>query len=306
MARRDAPKAIVEVEKPSKGVQNTSISVAYRRGLSDIPNAKRVLALMLANNPENNSPVSIKDNLNAVVVYLEARYKAIDALLRQSGTSRLRQGGVSQVVEFAAGFSPRGMNNPQWNYVHTDQDESSLDLMKAITRTILSERSQVMPNFVKFDAITGEGNDSVMACLRDEPVGIVHEGLFRYYPHSSKEKTVGLAVAFLERYGGIYVTPDIHTPKQFGLFEKMGVDIAERQRRRSKETGRDLASFIFKDNAEWIEMAARLGLVATPYKVSSLVDRLSTIPVVFKDKATQKLVEQTVKEFELWKMTLRK
>jgi hypothetical protein len=52
-----------------------------------------------------------------------------------------------------------------------------------------------------------------MACLREEPVGVTHEGMFRYYPNQSKEKTGRLAKAFLERYGGLYVTPDIWTWK---------------------------------------------------------------------------------------------
>ncbi|MGA2800457.1 MAG: hypothetical protein ABSE71_03985 [Candidatus Micrarchaeaceae archaeon] len=193
-----------DLEKPSRAVQSTSADIVYYRSLSDIPNAKLVEELMRLGAGSNGWQTPNMESARPIIPFMEGRYKATDALLMRSG--------VKQVVEFAAGFVPRGMNNPQWNFVHTEQDEDALRQMRDITERIISHQ-QSMPHFVRFDAVTGEGIDNVMACLREEPVGVTHEGMFRYYPNQSKEKTGRLAKAFLERYGGLYVTPDIWTWK---------------------------------------------------------------------------------------------
>jgi len=292
-------KEVKNLEKPSKEVQSTNIGAAYYLKFSDIPNANRVAELIYSDAVANNKRVpSTNPNAKIMVPYAEARYKAIDALLKKSG--------VKQVVEFAGGLTPRGMNNPQWNYVHTDQDEGSLRLISSITSQVLPAGRENMPHFVKFDAITGEGIDYVMSHLRNEPVGITHVGLFRYYPNELKEKTAKLAKRFLEKYGGVYITPDIHTWQRMEIFKRIDPDAEKRWESSSEIMGRDLASFRFKDNNEAINLfGKKLGFKIETYKFGDLVENISCVHALIKDPETAKRVEDTIKELEIWKMTLR-
>jgi O-methyltransferase involved in polyketide biosynthesis len=117
--------------------------------------------------------------------YLLARHRAIDALLERA----IERGGVSQVIEVAAGFSPRGWRFAQrygerLRYVEADLPEMAQRKRAALERMgSLGDR-----HFVReVDALRDDdGPGSLRAVLTelDEPAGlaIITEGLLGYLP----------------------------------------------------------------------------------------------------------------------------
>ncbi len=61
----------------------------------------------------------------------------------------------------------------------------------------------------------------------------------------------------------------------------------------------------YSDNTEAVGLfGGRLGFGIEIYTIGSLVGSLSTVPVLFKDPETAKLVDEMIKRMEIWKMTL--
>ena len=99
---------VSELEKPSEGVQKTNLDTAYFRSFSDIPNSKALSELIGAEKATEAERLEDGfENQKSIIPFFEARYKAIDALIRRSG--------ITQVIEFAAGRTTRGINNPDWS-----------------------------------------------------------------------------------------------------------------------------------------------------------------------------------------------
>lgn len=285
-----------DLEKSSKDIHHTNLRTAYYRSFSDIPNAKGLSELVKA---DEASAEWMKEegfeNHKSRIPFFEARYKAIDALINRSG--------VKQVVEFAAGLTTRGINNPQWNYVYTEQDTEALEQMKDITKRLSKGPKGTQPHFVKFDAISGDGMEQIISCLREEPVAVVHEGLITYYPFETKAKIALNAKQLLKRFGGVYITPDIHN-KQLFAKTQTSTNYLERDRRRSKKFGRDFASMRFNTEKEALSFFSNLGFGVKIYKLGDLVSKLSSVDVLYADPKEQKSVSSITQERQIWYMTL--
>jgi O-methyltransferase involved in polyketide biosynthesis len=121
--------------------------------------------------------------------YLVARHRAIDSRLRHAIEHR----GVTQVVEVAAGMSPRGWRfageyGDRLTYVEADLPAMAARKRAALARIgSLSERHRV----VELDALRDGGPGSLDAVLADlVPSGglaVIAEGLLGYLPLAAVE-----------------------------------------------------------------------------------------------------------------------
>jgi O-methyltransferase involved in polyketide biosynthesis len=121
--------------------------------------------------------------------YLLARHRAIDALLERA----VEQHGVSQVIEVAAGLSPRGWRFTQRYgdrlvYVEADLPAMAARKRRALERMgSLGERHRVM----ELDALREDGPGSLaqVAGELDSASGlaIITEGLLGYLPRDAVE-----------------------------------------------------------------------------------------------------------------------
>jgi O-methyltransferase involved in polyketide biosynthesis len=121
--------------------------------------------------------------------YLLARHLAIDLLLERA----IEEQGVSQVVEIAAGLSPRGWRfvqrfGEQIVYVETDLPEMAAQKRRALERMgTLSEHHRV----AELDALAETGSQSIDAVVADldltRGLAIVSEGLVGYLPREGTE-----------------------------------------------------------------------------------------------------------------------
>jgi O-methyltransferase involved in polyketide biosynthesis len=114
--------------------------------------------------------------------YLLARHRAIDALLDQA----IEQHGVTQVIEVAAGLSPRGWRFTQrygdrLTYIEADLPGMTARKRRALERMgSLNDRHRV----VEVDALRDTGPNSISAPAskldRESGLAIITEGLLAY------------------------------------------------------------------------------------------------------------------------------
>lgn len=284
------------IERPSREVQDTSKETAFYRSFSNIPNALTVAGLVGAR--EDFFKVWRNFELiRGIIPSFESRYKAIDYLLNESK--------VPQVVEVAAGRTTRGLNNPQWNYIHTDQDTTALNEMEKVAESLIGlGKGVVLPPLIKFDVLSGEGVEEVMQYLTQEPVGFTHEGLFRYYPHESKGKTMNMARLFLQKYGGVYITPDVASKERMEELRKLRPDTDRVTQIQSQATGRDLHSFLFEKDEDFIDFGNEHGFKVKLYDQGDFVTHLTSAQILYPNKTLRTGIEDSTKRMKIAELTL--
>ena len=208
-------------------------------------------------------------------------------------------------MEFAAGRSLRGINNPQWKFVHTDQDAEALEQMWHFGKKVLPQQGR-MPAFVGFDAITGEGLSNITLHLNNQLVVVIHEGLYTYYPHPTKEKIAENAKILLEIYGGLYITPDVHVKSNMSAWDTLGGRSEEQRKSISDHFKRDIQSFYFEDRADGQKFFSRLGFDSEIHTLGEFVPSLSSTRKLFSDPSQIEIVDKVTKSLEIWQMSLRK
>ncbi len=288
-------KKVDRLDRPSKLLQNTNLDTVYFRSFSDIPNAKEVSKLVDAEGEFRSGTAGSFDSVRTIIPSIEARYKAVDALIMESG--------IKQVVEFAAGRTTRGINNPQWNYIHTDYDGGALEQIEHIAKSICRGKPTSM-HFVRFNAITGEGLEEVLEPIKQGKVAVVHEGLGIYCTLEQKAKIALNARTILERHGGIYITPDIRT-KQDPSFHKLYPQYAGRLKEQRAKLGLDFEASKFEDREEAMGFFRKLGFDAEIIQYRELVDHIESLGALFLDKNEKGRVEEVIRQFEIWRMELR-
>ncbi len=145
--------------------------------------------------------------------YLLARHRALDELLERA----IETGEVSQVIEVAAGLSPRG-----WRFARRYGDrivyvESDLPDMAARKRAALERIGSLGPSHrvVEIDALRGDDGPGSLASIaadlhHGDGLAIVTEGLLGYLP---TDAVCGLWRRFARTLGGfsagLYIS-DLH------------------------------------------------------------------------------------------------
>ena len=175
------------------------IPVVSRGEYTDIPFAKEMLAYL---KKSAAIPSYSSEEVRSYAPFFEARFKAVSNILMEQ-----RSG---QVLELASGFSPRGMDLCRRGilYVELDLDgmiDQKRRMVAAILGTIPDSLKLVSGSVLDQAAVT-----AACASFRDEPVTITTEGLLRYLTFEEKTQFASNVKQILARYGGTWVTPDIH------------------------------------------------------------------------------------------------
>ena len=120
--------------------------------------------------------------------YLLARHRAIDALLERA----IEQGRVRQVIEVAAGLSPRGwrfvQQHPELTYVEADLPAMTARKRRALGRMGSDPKRHLVR---ELDALREDGPGSLAAVAGEldqgEGLAIITEGLLPYLPTGQVE-----------------------------------------------------------------------------------------------------------------------
>jgi O-methyltransferase involved in polyketide biosynthesis len=193
-------------------ISPTAKLVAEMRRHSDIPYAEAIAERLNTSRfvQEMMPGETLSDEvLRWMGPLAEARYKSL--------AREISLAGVSQVLELASGFSFRGAAmcvGSSLRYVETDLPE--VHRARVQLRQLL-ENEGVLPRLTQWrfesaNAMNAEELERVATLhLESKPVAVVHEGLFQYLTLDEK-KTVAVTLrGLLQRYGGVWITPDLET-----------------------------------------------------------------------------------------------
>jgi O-methyltransferase involved in polyketide biosynthesis len=269
------------MKKSYQKISPTAKFVAYLRTFTDIPFAKEIAAESGAEKTFQELSSGSTESIVRFAPLWEARYKATDRIIAQHS--------ITQVLEVAAGLSSRGLamtENPDVVYVVTDLPQI-LEQEEAIARAILARLNSRRPNLY-FQAANALDRESLSRAATpfkpNRPLAIITEGLLPYFSRGEKEALAGNIHKLLEKYGGIWITSDVHT-KQFRK-EVSQVEenvVQQRQSKISSITGSNLESNLFADENDIQQFFNKAGFTIEEYPQSNIYEDLSSVKILNLD-----------------------
>jgi O-methyltransferase involved in polyketide biosynthesis len=248
--------------------------VAYLRSFTDIPYAKEIAEVSDAKKAFEELAGDSKESLIRFSAYWEARYKATNRIIRRDG--------ITQILEVAAGLSPRGIamtENPDVVYVVTDLPQI-LDQERMITEAALSKLNYQRPNlhFEVANALDRESLSTALSIFRlDRPVAIITEGLLPYFNHEEKTVLANNIHEVLTKYRGVWITSDVHTRQYLDATNRLDASTRQRHDRIARSTGSNLESNLFADENDVRRFFETAGFQIEEYQYSNVVQDLSSI-----------------------------
>jgi O-methyltransferase involved in polyketide biosynthesis len=225
-------------------ISPTAWGVAYRRSLTDIPFAKDIFEQLQKRLEESGSgdmEIFKKLMFTEMTPQFEARYKLINNIIRQNPTNH--------ILEIAAGLAPRGLEftqDPMIEYIELDLPDM-MDQKRAIVQSMQSKMNTI-PNknlyFEDGNALDLESLISASEHFTKGPITVTHEGLLRYLNFEEKEKVAKNIRALLEKFGGVWITPDITLR---GILKIENDKHRDRINEMSTLVGRDIDQNVFED-----------------------------------------------------------
>jgi O-methyltransferase involved in polyketide biosynthesis len=190
-----------EQRQGNENISPTAWTIAHRRTFTDIPYSKEIFEEL--ERLRRLQGVEIPEELKSpeIASQIEARYKLANRLLTENH--------VEQVLEIAAGFSPRGLEFT---------DDGSTIYVEVDLPTIIDQKKKIVDTLgqrTNLHLVAGDALDitSLRPALqhfdRSKPLGIIHEGLLRYLTFDQKAVVVKNVHTLLAEFGGIYITPDL-------------------------------------------------------------------------------------------------
>ncbi len=230
------------------GIIPTGWLTAYGRTFSDIPFSQEVFNELEKVRLEGGSTEVLDEMKDTKMApHFEARHKLINKLIRQTG--------IHQVLEIAAGLSTRGLelsSDGSIEYVEVDLPSMMADKRKVVQALEDTGTLKVGANLHIENGSALDLDDLVRATSHlkaDKPIVVVNEGLMRYLTFPEKEIYVKNVHQLLDQFGGVWITADISLPKPKVIYK--GDDVMAGQRQRIAEiTGKDIKKNLFKDKED--------------------------------------------------------
>jgi O-methyltransferase involved in polyketide biosynthesis len=200
-----------------------------------------------------------------ITPFMEARMKLVNRILKERG--------AKQILELAAGFSPRGMamtSDEAMTFVEMDlagiMEEKRGIMKELLARSKISPR----PNLYFCDGSALDENDLLAAVkiFKQEAIAVVNEGLLTYLDFEEKAKAARNVHRLLEKYGGVWVTPDL------SLWS--GGKAQTINRKVESITNIDMQKISFENEAAAREFFERLGFVVESHSFKEALDELSS------------------------------
>jgi O-methyltransferase involved in polyketide biosynthesis len=266
-------------------ISPTAKFVAHLRTFTDIPFAKEIADESAAERTYQQLAGESKESLIRLSPYWEARYKATDRIITQRG--------ITQILEVAAGLSPRGLamtENPDVVYVVTDLPQI-LDQEKAIAEAILARLNSSRPN-LHFETANALDPESLLRASTvfgsDRPVAIVTEGLLPYLNREEKTVLASNIYELFRRYRGVWVASDVHTRQYWEATLWLDEKRRERHNRIASSTGSDLESNLFADENDLRSYFDKAGFQIEEYQYSNMIQDLSSPRLLNLDQEDMK------------------
>jgi len=281
-------------------ISPTAWLVAYQRTLSDIPLSSEIFNELeiIIGQTRSDSDVTRIDTLKfpQMAVIWESRFKIVNHVLKAHQ--------AKQVLEIAAGFSPRGLNmakDASVTYVEVDLPELVQDKRQMIETLIRQARIPVQPNFhlLEGNALNLEDLLSATRFFTDAPIAVINEGLLSYLNRAERTTFAQNVHTLLERFGGVWITPDIEIP----LTKETIGQIAEQAKDRTAQieaiTGIDVLQNRFENEEAARTFFEHLGFQIERHSFMEVANQLvssSQSPLAQKAMERSVLYVMTVKQ----------
>ena len=184
-------------------VSQTALIPAFARGeLTDIPFAREMLAYIRGKGLDFTDGLWSERATHTYASFFEARFKAVNRILEETG--------ATQVLELAAGLSPRGMDFAARGVMYVEADLADSTTLK---REIVTSVLGAVPSNLRLRPASVLDNDEFLACCNDfrhAPIAVTTEGLLRYLTFDEKTRLAANVRELLSTHGGMWITTDIH------------------------------------------------------------------------------------------------
>jgi len=283
-------------EEPYAKISPTAKLVAYGRTFTDIPFSREIAAACDAEKAFQT--LSVAESLPLQAPFWEARYKATNQIIAREG--------ITQILEIAAGLSPRGLEmtgDPDVVYVATDLPEM-LEQEKAIAGTILARLNIQRPN-LHFSVANALDRDEVLRAATPfqsgKPVVILTEGLLTYLTRAEQATLAANVHELLARYGGVWIIPDVSTKQIWDTFRRIDKRMQQRVQTVSSATERSLYDNLFIDRNDVRQFFTSAGFKIEEYSFLHVLDELSSLKRLNIERES---IVQTAQGFTVFILTL--
>ncbi|MBF0298634.1 MAG: hypothetical protein HQK51_07940 [Oligoflexia bacterium] len=281
-------------------ISPTAKLIAYTRQFSDIPFAKEIANItnsqeVLQKLITGSDQKSITEQLHFFSIFAESRYK--------STMSTIKRFNIKQVLEFASGLSFRGpiMSDDIDSYVETDLP-GIMDIKFDIISKIPEIKKQLEKGNVFFhtaNALVYEEIEKTLIHFNPNMhIGIVHEGLLMYLTMKEKEIMAQNCRKLLDKFGGVWITPDLRTKVEMEKLNKYPSGIENIK----VLTGRDFNKNCFESDEEIVEFYYNLGFDA---KYVPQVDGSYEITCSKNLNIPTEFLNELLPKFRIWTLLLR-
>ena len=261
-------------EEAYEKISYTAKLVAHIRSFTDIPFTKEIAAASGAETDFQTLTGKSAESMTQFTSLLEARYKATDRIIARYH--------ITQVLEIAAGLSPRGLamtENPNVVYEATDLPQI-LEEEKAIAESILAKMNIHRPN-LHFRIANALDRESLLQAAipfrPDKPVAIITEGLLPYLTREEKETLAGNIRDLLKQHDGIWITSDIHTKQLLKFASQADDTMQQRMQNVRGATERDMEKNAFEDENDVRQFFTNAGFTIEEYPYLNVLDDLSSL-----------------------------
>jgi O-methyltransferase involved in polyketide biosynthesis len=279
-------------EEAYEKISTTAKLVAHVRTLTDIPFAKDVASASGAEKDFQTIAGTSAESMSQFAFLWEARYKATDRIIAQCG--------VTQVLEIAAGLSPRGLamtESPNVVYVATDLPQI-LEEEEAIAQSILAKLHVRRPN-LHFTVANALDRASLLQAATPfqlgKPVAVITEGLFFYLTRDEQETLAGNIRDLLALHGGLWISPDVTTKQPVKLFSEKYDTMRQWIQHITGATGRDIEGDAFEDENDVRQFFTAVGFAIEEFSHSNVLEDLSSVKLAKLSREEIVAILRTIK-----------
>lgn len=247
----------------------TAWGVAYQRTLSDIKYAKEIfqrLETLIGRAMEEEKKYLVEAKNSGLAPLFEARYKLTNHLLDKTG--------FDQILEIAAGLSPRGLEyterDPSLQYVELDLPDM-IAQKQTIVKKLAGKRDNL--HLEPGNALDLDSLWKATKHFQPRPIAIITEGLLRYLNFAQKATVAKNIHALLEKFGGVWITPDMALKK---MAKKQTRDQQDHNKRILDLAGINIAQNSFESLPGAQKFFEDLGFTVETHGFAEVADQLTS------------------------------
>ena len=270
-------------------ISPTAKFVAYFRALAKMPYSQEIATACNAEAAFKEIVGEKAKDLLWMAPMIEARDASTDAALRRYGHGN--------ILELAAGLSPRGLiwtEDPKIRYIHTDLPDI-LEESKRVMLDILRDQKRKRPLWLPLNVLI-KAHFSAIGEYFDGPIAVVNEGLLPYLSREEKARVASNIHRLLKKHGGVWITSDVIERATLEAMLKMDPVIAQVMQAISGFTGRNLEANSFASLADAEQFFAETGFKVIRWSQREL------IPHLFSRNVDHAKVVAMLERINVWAM----